>query len=451
MPPNLVGDKLMGPHLFSPHLLFTSSASRLTTCPLPFCNTVSRSQFIISMNYHSEDEDIDIRVERRRSSPVHYVDVPSYQQRRPRHYYPGTHSPTYLEPERTTVITRRSVSRERSRERVSSPPAAHAVPVVINNRIYNEYSSDDDESHHHLQLSRPRRRSRSRSRSRTGLMTREEFEMERARRELQNLKLATEYEERERRAAKEIEEEANLRRAKEELDGIKRRQAKAEEEARIKKELELKRLQDEEREAEEQKRREKSAAEAVELYKKKEMERIQREKEEHVRREKEYQSRLQEQLLQSGLDEQQITAILRKEKVPESKPEKQNAKYTRMARKHLSIETLRTFEVEYMVDERVRLFRRTLLKETPCLSLIHYEQDANYVIIKRWVPEWEQDAFWNHTKLVREKRSKLILSVDDKKHHRHRDTEFEWVRKKSDRKRSKSPALLMYLAGARPA
>lgn len=75
------------------------------------------------------------------------------------------------------------------------------------------------------------------------------------------------------------------------------------------------------------------------------------------------------------------------------------------------------------------------------------------MIIKRWVPEWEQDAFWKHTKLVREKRSKLILSVDDKKHHhhRHRSSDFEWVRKKSDRRRSKSPALLMYLAGARPA
>lgn len=382
------------------------------------------------MSYYSDDEDIDIRVERRRSPPVHYVDVPAYQQRRPRHYYPGDH-PSYLEPERTTIIATRSASRDRSRERISSPPAAHAAPVVINNRIYNEYSSDDDESHHRLQLARPRRRSRSRSRSQTGLMTREEFEMERARRELHNLKLAKEFEERERRATKELQEEADLRRAKDELDAIKRRQAQAEEEARIKKELELKRLKDEEREAEAQKRREKAAEEAVEHYKKKEMERIQREKEEQKQREKEYQRRLQEQLLQSGLDEQQITAILRKEKIPEPKPEKPNPKYTRMARKHLSIETLRTFDVEYLVDDN----------------------DANYVIIKRWVPEWEQDALWKHTKLVREKRSKLILSVDDKKHHHHhRDTEFEWVRKKSsDRKRSKSPALLMYLAGARPA
>jgi hypothetical protein len=59
---------------------------------------------------------------------------------------------------------------------------------------------------------------------------------------------------------------------------------------------------------------------------------------------------------------------------------------------------------------------------------------------------------WKHTKIVREKRSKLVLAIEDKKHHHHhhREPEFEWVRKK-DRKRSKSPALLMYLAGAKPA
>ena len=79
------------------------------------------------------------------------------------------------------------------------------------------------------------------------------------------------------------------------------------------------------------------------------------------------------------------------------------------------------------------------------------------MLIKRWVPEWEQDTLWKHTKLVREKRSKLILKVGDKKphhdhhHHLHSDSDFEWVRKKSPRRRSKSPGLLMYLAGARPA
>jgi hypothetical protein len=72
-------------------------------------------------------------------------------------------------------------------------------------------------------------------------------------------------------------------------------------------------------------------------------------------------------------------------------------------------------------------------------------------LIKRWVPEWEQDTLWKHTKYIREKRSKVLLTIEDghKKHH-HKENEFEFIRKKSERKRSKSPALLMYLAGARP-
>jgi hypothetical protein len=42
----------------------------------------------------------------------------------------------------------------------------------------------------------------------------------------------------------------------------------------------------------------------------------------------------------------------------------------------------------------------------------------------------------------------MIEDGHHKKHHHH-ESELEWVRKK-ERKRSKSPALLMYLAGARP-
>jgi hypothetical protein len=79
------------------------------------------------------------------------------------------------------------------------------------------------------------------------------------------------------------------------------------------------------------------------------------------------------------------------------------------------------------------------------------------VLIKRWVTESEQDAFWRHTRILREQRAgKLVMTIEDKpkkKHHHHGaslEPEFEWVRKK-ERKRSKSPGLLMYLAGAKPA
>ncbi|RWA08947.1 hypothetical protein EKO27_g6180 [Xylaria grammica] len=107
-----------------------------------------------------------------------------------------------------------------------------------------------------------------------------------------------------------------------------------------------------------------------------------------------------------------------------------------MARRHLSLETLRVYNIDYVLD-----------------------QDPEYVLIKRWVPEPEQDILWRHTRVVREQRtnSRLVLAIEDgkkKHHHHHLEPEFEWVRKKERRKsrsRSPAPAILTYLAGGRPA
>lgn len=375
-------------------------------------------------SYYSDDEDIDVHVHS--SRPVQYVD----RRQRPRSYYAQGGTPAYLVPEQRTVITTRE--RSHSRDRRSSPPSATApAPVIINNRIYNDLSSDEEDGR--LAVTRPHRRSHSRSRSSSQLMTKEEYEMERAKRELEALRLEHTSREKQLRTEKELREEAELRRAKKDLEEIRSREDRKKEEDRIKRELELQRLREQEREDAEKKRREKEAAEAVERYKKKEMERQKREQEEKAAQEKEYQRRLQEDLIKSGLDEKQIAAILKKERVPEARDDKDGPRptYTRMARRHLSIETLRTFRIEYDLDN-----------------------DPEYILIKRWVPEWEQDTLWKHTKYIREKRTKLLVTVDDRKHHHHhhsREPEFEWVRKKSDRRRSKSPSLLMYLAGAKPA
>jgi len=87
-------------------------------------------------------------------------------------------------------------------------------------------------------------------------------------------------------------------------------------------------------------------------------------------------------------------------------------------------------------------------------------QEPGFVLVKRWVPEWEQDMLWEHTRKIRiiqkqEKADhKVVLKIDDgKKHHHHHkkdDDQFMWVHKKTERRRSKSPGLLMYLAGGRP-
>ncbi|GKU05686.1 unnamed protein product [Fusarium langsethiae] len=517
-------------------------------------------------SYSYDEDDYDVRYQKRGPSPaagVRYVASPQ----RPQNYYNAPPGPSYLGADRLNIASiHRSNSRSRSRDpsrtqdcRASSPPAP--APVIITNKIYNDLSSDD-EGDRRKQVSRSSRRRRSRSssssrsRSRSSsYMTREEWEAEKTRKELEDLRLATAREKEERRLVKqfrdeweaeqarkdleknrlassrerderqrekderklvkgyreeweaeqsrkelekmhlahtreeeerrrlrEIREEEELKQAKRELEKIKGRKARAEEEDWIKKDIELRRLKEEDEAAEERQRREKEANSAVEDYKRRELERITKEKKLKDQKEKEaaeaverykqaekdriakekadkeakdreYQKRLKEDLIKSGLDDKAIEAIMKKEKIKKEqsypRPQQQqplphgmpgpvhqyapanqiatipphqagqyapvnqvanipshpagqvaHPTYTRMARRHLSIESLREFGVEF-----------------------DFDTDPDYVLIRRWVPEWEQDRLWKHTKLV----------------HKH------------SRRRSKSPSLLMYLAGVRPA
>jgi hypothetical protein len=155
-------------------------------------------------------------------------------------------------------------------------------------------------------------------------------------------------------------------------------------------------------------------------------------------------------LIRSGLDEKAIQAILKKEKIAAEDKEKdkdkgkeivrgkERATYTRMARRHLSIETLNVYHIDYELDAH----------------------DPNYLLIKRWVPEEEQDHLWRHTRMIRERRmtetttnvnQKLVVKVEDgHHHHHHKKSKEDFIFVKKKRERSRSPSLLMYLAGAQP-
>ena len=73
------------------------------------------------------------------------------------------------------------------------------------------------------------------------------------------------------------------------------------------------------------------------------------------------------------------------------------------------------------------------------------KKDPDYVLIKRWVPEYEQDFLWTDTLKLRERRA--ILSQDDAKGKQKQKTEveYEFVRK-TKKKKTPSP-LLDFLAG----
>ncbi|KAI8629298.1 hypothetical protein F5Y19DRAFT_464798 [Xylariaceae sp. FL1651] len=435
-------------------------------------------------SYSDEESDVDIHVSTRhrgpsparRQAPVHYVEARTAPPR-PRYVDPRFED-RFLQPtaERTVVTTRRSRSRDRRSSSPGQPPAPPPAPapVIINNRIYNLSDSESEE-----EKSRGSRR-RSHSRTSSGYSrerehrerdlwalqharqdyereldtkrreyerereaAQKEYELERTQKELEELKLVAKIDKEEKRRERTAREERDLREAKKELDAMREKKERDELERRIKQKIELDRLKEEEAALAEKKRREKEAKEAVERYKKEEAERTLREKEEAEEREREYRHRMQETLIKSGLDEKEINAILEGKKV---KKEKEKSKerpvyepvvyednprptYTRMARRHLSLETLRVYNIDYVVDA-----------------------DPEYVLIKRWIPETEQDVLWRHTRVIREQRAgKLVLAIEDKKkHHHHLEPEFEWVRKK-ERRRSKSPSILTYLAGGRPA
>ena len=217
-------------------------------------------------------------------------------------------------------------------------------------------------------------------------LSRRQYDLEHVQKELQEIKLKEKIDADERRVHKSVKEEEELRAAKRELDEIRRNRQREEDERRIKQKLELQRLKEEEEALAEKKRRDKEAKEAVEHYKKEEAERALKEKEEAERRDREYKNKMQEQLLKSGLSGKEINAILagkKIEKEEEKKKEKEEAPqphqhythqqyprqypqqypqpypvqheherptYTKMARRHLSLETLRVYGMDYQMD-----------------------------------------------------------------------------------------------------
>ncbi|KAL2063015.1 hypothetical protein VTL71DRAFT_6087 [Oculimacula yallundae] len=440
----------------------------------------------MSHGYYEDEDDIDIRVRRGRASPQPVI-YPEHRYRpAPRPYYEHGSS-SYLVP---AVNVAGGVHRSRStgyRRPLSPPSPAPQAPIVINNRIYNDYEDDD------YMLGPPQRvRSRSKSRSRSransfvqdprdqyelertrrelesyravhnrdeyevdrtrreleayrqakdqqekekvrreleayrSVHTRDEYEIEKTRRELEMYKIDRERVKEQERLKKQVaatKEDYELEKTKKELQEFKAAKEKEAEEKRVKKELEFQRLREEKKAEEEKKKAKKEADAAIEKYKTEEAAKAAKAKKEKAEREEEYQKRLQEDLRKSGMDERQIAVVLKKDKgVDPNRPT-----YTRMSRRHLSIETLNRYRIDY-----------------------EFDQDPDYVLIKRWVPEYEQDFLWSHTREIRERRQPVMLSLEGRKHHHH-ETEFELVRKsksKHERKPSPSP-LLTFLAGGK--
>jgi hypothetical protein len=312
------------------------------------------------MSYYSDEDEIDIHLRRGRSSPVY-----DHRPRRAPQYYSQRETRLEVAGGRYERSRSRGYIREpeRSRERPVTPQ-----PIIINNRIENHQEDDyDDDRDRYLALAAPvRTRSRSRHRESVsvepGYMSREDYELERTRKELERYKLEKQREEDEKSMKKELElrrlrdekkadmsrEDYELERTRKELERYKLEKKHEEDEKMMKKELELKRLR-EEKKAEEEKREKKEAEErAIKEYKAKEAEKAAKEKKEKEEREAEYKKRLEEDLRKSGMDDRQIAIVLKKDKDGSADPNRPT--YTRMARRYLSIETLRELRIDYTLD-----------------------------------------------------------------------------------------------------
>ena len=282
----------------------------------------------MSSSYYEEEDDLDIRIHRGRASPQPVIYSEHRRPARPVYYQHGS---SYLEPQYST-----SLHRSRSSGHRQSPPPQ---PVIIN-KIYNDERYDDeviDDRGSYLQLvTRPRTRSRSRSRpmsfgSSSRHSSRDDYELDKTRRELERFKLKVEREEEAKRLKRELELE-KLRKEHETEEEKRRSTREAEEAVEKWKRDEVKRKEREKKEEEE----------AIERFKRKQ----EKEKEEKDAREKEYQHRLEDDLRKAGYDERAIAVVTKKGKaIDPNRPT-----FTRMSRKHLSIETLNTYKIDYEFD-----------------------------------------------------------------------------------------------------
>lgn len=284
----------------------------------------------MSGRYYYEDEDeLDVHITRQRSrSPApHLYGEASYRHTRPpiheSYSYGGR---GYERPTGGYLIPAGGRLRSHSQGRRSPSPVVHSPPpqpVIINNKIYNE-RDDDDDYYHGGQLSpfHPHR-PRASSFAAPPPPRKEDYELEAARKQLAQYKLDED---------------------------------KAAERKRVAKELELERLRKEKEEEEEEEKLKAERKRAIERYKADELERAAKEKKKKEEDEREYKERLAADMRKSGVDEKQIALVLKGEKAKPPPPKEMNRPiYTRMSRRHLSIETLNKFRVDFEFDQVLSL------------------------------------------------------------------------------------------------
>ena len=225
-----------------------------------------------------------------------------------------------------------------------------------------------------------------------------------------------------------------------ELEQLRKEKTREEEEDRIKKEMMLEMALKEKKAREEEAKRKEIEKQAIVEFKRKELEEKEKKKKEEEKREKEYRERLQKDL---GLSETQVSRIVKNDS--QNAVDLKRTTYTKIARRHVSIETLRVYGMPFKVDDvSVHCIPKAAI-DADGHSLQH--DPDHYVLIKRWVPEYEQELLWNHTRRLREEREYRVRTVELKRASDEQKAKLMLARKKSGR--NKSPGLFDFLAPRR--
>jgi regulator of protease activity HflC (stomatin/prohibitin superfamily) len=132
---------------------------------------------------------------------------------------------------------------------------------------------------------------------------------------------------------------------KEKLRKLELEKQREDDQKRIKDELLLRQAKEAEEKRKEEQRQKEIKEKAIEEFKRKEVERVAKEKKEKEEREREYQERYRRDLENLGLSSRDVSLVVKRE-VDLSK-----TTFTKMARRHISIETLRAYGVNWKLDD----------------------------------------------------------------------------------------------------
>ncbi|KAI9840696.1 MAG: hypothetical protein M1837_001372 [Sclerophora amabilis] len=347
--------------------------------------------------------------------------------------YAPSHGP-YLVPESHGLHRSRSTGHRAS---VGHPPIVtqHVLAEDMPRRGRPLSVAEDYYRHEHSPvspLSVYREHSRPRPRASTSrdpspyLAWQHEVENETLRRQLEEVTRAQE------KAKEKAAEEQRIQDAvlREQLEAMKKAREKAAEEKRMADEKQ--RIKDllirEEFEAAEKKKRDeeerkKFEQRAVEEWQRREKDRAAKEKKDKEQKEEEYKARLKQDL---GLSDMQIAKIVQKD--AEVAVDLSRTTFTKISRKHISIETLRAHGLPFQLDQK---------------------DPEGYVVIKRWIPEYEQDVLWEHTRAVRRDRQVREREARIKAAEEKQRAKYNAAGRRRARSGSPAPGLFSFLGGRR--